>query len=83
MSIYFHKYETAAKAAKEVMDLGVYGLFENYENLFLPEYENNKEVIFDRQYVQNAYNSTIGSLIDQYFGPLMRVDGKPCHQRKT
>lgn len=95
MSIYFHKYETAAKAAKEVMDLGVYGLFENYENLFLPEYENNKEVIFDRQYVQNAYNSTIGSLIDQYFGPLMMggwealsptqdlIDAYPCVDGKS
>ncbi|MEG1564787.1 MAG: RagB/SusD family nutrient uptake outer membrane protein [Bacteroides sp.] len=95
MSNYFHKYDVAAKTAKEVMDLGIYGLNDNYENLFLPEYENNKEVIFDRQYVQNAYNSTIGSLIDQYFSPVMMggweaispsqdlVDAYPCKDGKS
>lgn len=40
----------AAASAKEVMDLGVYGLFPNYETLFYVENKNNLEVIFDRQY---------------------------------
>lgn len=95
MSIYLHKYDVAAKTAKEVMDLGVYGLFENYGNLFLPEYENNKEVIFDRQYVENAYDNVTGSDIDQYFDPLMMggweaispsqdlLDAYPCKDGKS
>lgn len=69
ISTYFNKYDVAAKTAKEVMNLGVYGLFNNYEKLFLPEDENNQEVIFDHQYLENAKDFTEGSLIDQAFGP--------------
>jgi hypothetical protein len=69
ISTYFNKYDVAARTAKEVMDLGVYGLVDNYEKLFHPVYENSKEVIFDHQYLENAKDFTEGSLIDQAFGP--------------
>lgn len=69
LSTYLNKYDVAAQTAKEVMNLGVYGLLDNYENLFLPENENNQEVIFDHQYLENAKDGTEGSMIDQAFGP--------------
>jgi hypothetical protein len=48
------KWQAARDAAKEVMDMAGaagYGLFENYRALFLPANENNKEVIFDVQFM--------------------------------
>lgn len=51
--LYNEKWEEAAKAAKDVMDLGVYDLFSDYEGLFAEENENNVEVIFDIQYMKN------------------------------
>lgn len=69
LSTYYNKYDVAAQTAKQVMDLGVYGLVDNYEKLFQPAYENSKEVIFDHQYLENAKDMTEGSLIDQAFGP--------------
>lgn len=44
------RWAKAAASAKEVMNLGVYGLFPDYEKLFYVENKNNLEVIFDRQY---------------------------------
>ncbi len=44
----------AGSAAMDVINLADkagYGLFPNYRNLFLPENENNKEVIFDVQFI--------------------------------
>lgn len=64
-------YKTALEASKSVIDLNVYDLFDNYENLFQPSGENNREVIFDRQYMENAINNVLGSWIDQFFSPLM------------
>jgi hypothetical protein len=44
------RWAKAAATAKEVMDLGVYSLFPDFEKLFYVENKNNSEVIFDRQY---------------------------------
>ncbi|MBC8152787.1 MAG: RagB/SusD family nutrient uptake outer membrane protein [Bacteroidetes bacterium] len=44
------RWAKAAATAKEVMALGVYGLFPDFEKLFYVENKNNLEVIFDRQY---------------------------------
>jgi starch-binding outer membrane protein, SusD/RagB family len=49
--LYNEKWTEAAQAAKEVMDLGVYSLFPDYEGLFQEANENNEEVIFDIQYI--------------------------------
>jgi hypothetical protein len=43
------KWELAAQAAKEVMDLGVYTIYPSYEKMFTYEGINNSEVIFDIQ----------------------------------
>ncbi len=47
-------WQEAAKAAKDVMDMGKYSLFTNgYDKLFLTP-ENNSEIIFERLYTQGA-----------------------------
>ena len=71
ISNYLNKYDIAAQTAKELMDLNLYSLYPNYEELFLPEYENNEEVIFDHQYMENAKDFELGSWIDQYVAPQM------------
>ena len=43
-----------------------YGLFHSYEGLFDPANENNKEVLFDIQYIEGENSQ--GSYIDQYCG---------------
>lgn len=48
------KWKAAADAAQVVMDLAGeagYDLFPDYRGLFLPENENNEEVLFDVQYI--------------------------------
>ncbi|MEA5427610.1 RagB/SusD family nutrient uptake outer membrane protein [Arcicella lustrica] len=47
-------WQAAAKAAKDVMDMGKYSLYTNgYDKLFLTA-ENNSEIIFERLYTQGA-----------------------------
>lgn len=67
LHLYFANYEEAEKASKAVMDLNVYAIYENYEGLFLPQYKNNVEVIFDKQYMKEKYTYTI----DQAYMPAM------------
>ncbi|MEN7547735.1 RagB/SusD family nutrient uptake outer membrane protein [Rapidithrix thailandica] len=54
--LYAKRYTKAAEAAKSVMDLNVYGLYPEYENLFSYDAQNNTEVILDRQYAQDIAN---------------------------
>lgn len=76
------KWQAAASAAKAVIDLATeagYSLFDNYRELFLPQNENNREVIFDVQFlfpdeghsfdlINSQYNSNapLQDLIDAY-----------------
>ena len=49
-----NRWKTAADTLKAVMDLAAaagYGLYPDYRGLFLPENENNQEVIFDVQFI--------------------------------
>ncbi|WP_300761889.1 RagB/SusD family nutrient uptake outer membrane protein [uncultured Parabacteroides sp.] len=69
ISFFMQDYKTTVIASKDVMELGVYKLFDDYSNLFSPDFENNCEVIFDRQYMENAIQDGTGSMIDQYWGP--------------
>ncbi|MVZ61026.1 RagB/SusD family nutrient uptake outer membrane protein [Sphingobacterium humi] len=46
------KWEAAAKAAKDVIDLGKYALFSDYRTLFLEENRYNSEIIWQRPYNQ-------------------------------
>ncbi|MEN7549565.1 RagB/SusD family nutrient uptake outer membrane protein [Rapidithrix thailandica] len=59
IELYEGKFSEAANTAKQVMDLGVYDLFPDYVGLFTEENENNQEVIFDVQYIQDDYASWI------------------------
>lgn len=50
-------YAGAAAAAKAVMDLGVYHLFEGgYAEMFYPENDDNVEVIFNKEYAGDQSN---------------------------
>ena len=76
------KWQAAADAAKAVIDLASeagYDLFTDYRGLFLPENENNQEVIFDVQYIfpdvthsfdlidaQYNTNAPLQDLVDAY-----------------
>lgn len=53
--LFNHRYEEAAIYCQKVRELGVYEIRSDYSLLFLPEGEaDNKEVIFDMQFEQNA-----------------------------
>jgi hypothetical protein len=60
--LYAGRYQQAAAAAKQVMDLNVYSLYPAYENLFLYVAENNQEIIFDKQQIKDIQNNNIFSL---------------------
>lgn len=52
------KWAEAANAAKEVMDLGMYSLYPDYQKLFLESLGNN-EIIFARYYNLNALHTAL------------------------
>lgn len=92
---YTHHYDVAEQAAKAVMDMGVFGLADNYEKLFLPEYEHCNEIIFDKEYETDGANSHEGNLVQLYFMPVDfgawealsptqdMVDAYPCTDGKS
>ena len=62
-------WQAAADAAKAVMDIAAdagYGLFDDYRALFLPENENNKEVIFDVQFIYPDLGHSFDLIDKQY-----------------
>ncbi len=82
------KWKAAAGAAKKVMDIAAeagYGLFPDYRNLFMEDYENNKEVIFDVEYSAPRITSSCNVILElqQNITPLLglvnsyyMIDGK-------
>ncbi|NGF57305.1 RagB/SusD family nutrient uptake outer membrane protein [Parapedobacter sp. SGR-10] len=84
------KWTAAANAAKAVMDLGQYGLYSSYRNLFLVAAENGTETIFDIQFTSepnmgSSFDVTLRqfnnaaptkNLVDSYW----MVDGKPRNE---
>ncbi|MDF9799619.1 hypothetical protein OKW21_004882 [Catalinimonas alkaloidigena] len=64
--LYQNKYEQVLGVIEQIEALGKYNLFPSYEGLFSEENENNKEVIFDVQYISGENSQ--GSLHDQYCG---------------
>lgn len=57
--LYAGQYSEAAMAAKEIMTLAEQnpdkiGLMDNYDDILDKNYENNKEILFDIQYVSNG-----------------------------
>ncbi|MFD2604118.1 RagB/SusD family nutrient uptake outer membrane protein [Euzebyella marina] len=54
-----NRYELARDASLAVMNLGIYSLYPDYQELFQAAGQNSTEVIFDRQYAVggNTYNN--------------------------
>lgn len=65
------RWQTAANTNKEVIDLGIYSLFSDYNTLHFEENNNNQEVIFDKQYLGGT---SLGSSREGFQGP-WRVGG--------
>lgn len=64
-----NKWKAAADAAKAVIDMASsagYGLFSDYRGLFLPQNENNKEVIFDIQFMYPDQGNSFDLIGKQY-----------------
>lgn len=64
--LYQGKYKEVLSCVEQIDALKKYGLFHSYEGLFDPVNENNKEVLFDIQYIEGENSQ--GSYIDQYCG---------------
>lgn len=62
------KWQAAADAAQAVMNLSGtgYGLYPDYRALFLPQNENNKEVIFDVQFIYPDLGNSFDLIDKQY-----------------
>ena len=61
-----NNYPKVLEIVQQIEDLNKYALFPSYQGLFLPENENNAEVIFDVQYISGENSQ--GSFLDQYCG---------------
>lgn len=56
-----NRYEEAKVVAKEIMDMGIYKLYPNYEDLFKYAGQNSGEIIFDKQYIPTTYNNGLSN----------------------
>lgn len=66
--LYNGRWDEAAAACKEVMDLGIYALYPDYYAMFSDQSaENNEEVIFDIQYLQNQKTTGMSHSWKTYF----------------
>lgn len=64
--LYQGKYDKVLELVSQIDALNKYSLFPSYEGLFKLANENNKEVLFDIQYM--AGENSQGSFLDQYCG---------------
>lgn len=72
LELYAGKWADAAATHLAIIGSGAgYDLFDNYETLFYPANENNKEVIFDIQYSANIR----GHIKEKYWNPVKVSDG--------
>jgi hypothetical protein len=60
------RYQQAADAAKQVMDLNVYTIYPQYAKLFTYAAENNTEIILDKQYVKDTYSNNAFQFLAPY-----------------
>ena len=60
LELYLGKYADAMTSSKAVIDMGVYELYPNYEQLFYRQNKgSNKEAIAEIQHIQNDYATSI------------------------
>ncbi|MFT4204147.1 MAG: RagB/SusD family nutrient uptake outer membrane protein [Chitinophagaceae bacterium] len=64
--LYAGRYEAAATAARNVIDLNVYSLYSQYKTLFSYAAENNSEVILDKQFIASTYSNSVFYLLAPY-----------------
>lgn len=60
-------YANALPLLEQIMQLG-YEIYPDYRELFLPAGENNKEVIFDAQYVSETGDDSNGNDFNKFYG---------------
>lgn len=60
------RYQQAADAAKQVMDLNVYAIYPQYGKLFSYAAENNVEVILDKEFIKDNYFNAVFSSMAPY-----------------
>lgn len=63
--LYAGRYQQAAEAAAAVMASNVYALWPTYKTLFTTAAENNKEIIFDVQYIKGSFSNDAFSILAQ------------------
>lgn len=63
IELFNQKYAESAASSKKVMDLGIYSLFPNYQDLFRLRNEYNSEIILDRGYLESNPALTIGLMV--------------------
>lgn len=63
VELFNQKYTESAASCKKVMDLGIYSLFPNYQDLFRLKNEYNSEIILDRGYLESDPNLTVGLMV--------------------
>lgn len=67
--LFMGKNTDAAASYQKVMDMGIYKLFPNYQDLFRIQNEGNSEIILDVQYKENDYeNWVIGVMPSSSYG---------------
>ncbi|MDR3007639.1 MAG: RagB/SusD family nutrient uptake outer membrane protein [Sphingobacterium sp.] len=64
--LYAGHFEAAAKAAKAIIDSRRFELYPLYANLFTYAAENNKEVLLDKQFLENIYTQSVFNLLAPY-----------------
>lgn len=87
--LYEERWNDAASAAKQVMDLNKYSLFPDYRGLFMLGNENNSEIIWDIQFKlpefghgyddavdRHSNNAPVKELVDAYY----MTDGKSIEE---
>jgi len=75
----------AAARAKEVIDGGIYSLFPDYKDIFIPENKNGREHIFSVQYscIKNTYGSAMGLNFAIFFSWPVQQSGGSCQANET
>ncbi len=74
VAMYQQKWQQVYDLTKQVMDLGIYSLFPNYEQLFRLENENNQESIFE---IQAEYVPGNCDLSNSQYSEVQGVRGVP------
>lgn len=65
-NLYAGRFAAAVKGAKLIIDSHQFELYPNYATLFSYAAENNKEVLLDKQYLENIYTQNVFNQLAPY-----------------